>query len=134
MSKTYDEKIAEAKEKISQYENQLKAIKQKQKSEERKARTKRLIERGAILESLIENADNLTNDQIKLFLEKTITNDYGRRTLATLTTQSGEIPADTPPKLTTPSNVTTAEKPAVAAHSGGIPQGVDEGNGAGVTG
>jgi hypothetical protein len=134
MAKSYDEKIAEAKEKISQYENQLKAIMQKQKSEERKARTKRLIERGAILENLIENADTLTNDQIKTFLEKTITNDYARRAMATVTAQGGEIPADTPPKLTTPSNATTAEKPTGAAHSSGATQSADGGNGAGVTG
>ncbi|GHU80011.1 hypothetical protein FACS1894191_4190 [Clostridia bacterium] len=119
MPKTYDEKIAEAKEKISQYENQLKAIRQQQKSEERKARTKRLIERGAILESLIGNADNLTNDQIKAFLEKTVANDYGRRTLAALTAQTAD---------------TAVNRPAGAAQSGGIPQGADAGNGAGVTG
>lgn len=102
MAKTYDEKITEAKEKISQYESQLKAIMQKQKPEERKARTKRLIERGAILESLIENPAALTNDQIKAFLERTITNDYARKALSNVTAQpdtaavSGGETANTP--------------------------------------
>ena len=76
MAKTTAEKIAEAKEKMEQYENQMKRLLQQQKEQERKARTKRLIERGAILESLIENPAALTNDQIKAFLEKTITNEY----------------------------------------------------------
>jgi hypothetical protein len=133
MSKTYDEKIAEAKEKISQYENQVKAIRQKQKSEERKARTKRLIERGAILESLIENADNLTNDQVKAFLEKTVQSDYAHRAMATVTAQGGEIPADTPPKPTAPSNATTADKPAGAAQGGNTAAPAANDNGARVT-
>jgi hypothetical protein len=38
---------------------------------------------GAILESFIENTDNLTNEKIKAFLEKTVATDYGRRTAAT---------------------------------------------------
>jgi hypothetical protein len=90
MAKTYDEKIAEAKEKISQYENQLKEILQKQRVQERKDRTRRLIERGAILESLIFGADALTNDQIKAFLEKTITNDYARRAMVNVTAEPHE--------------------------------------------
>jgi len=37
--------------------------------EGRKKRTDRLIERGAILESLIENADELCNYEIKSILQ-----------------------------------------------------------------
>ena len=36
----------------------------------RKGRTHRLITRGAILESLIENADELTDEEIKILLEE----------------------------------------------------------------
>ena len=35
----------------------------------RKERTHRLITRGAILESLIENAEELTDEEIKILLE-----------------------------------------------------------------
>ena len=35
----------------------------------RKERTHRLIIRGAILKSLIENAEELTNEEIKILLE-----------------------------------------------------------------
>ena len=68
MAKTLNERIAETKEKISQYENQVKKLVQKQKEAERKARTRRLIERGAILESLIDRAETLTNEDIKTIL------------------------------------------------------------------
>ena len=63
---------------------------------DRKARTKRLIERGAILESLISGADVFTNEQIKAFLEKTITRDAARKILDRIAKQ-GEIV--TPSKL-----------------------------------
>ena len=36
----------------------------------RKERTHRLITRGAILESLIENAEELTDEEIKILLEE----------------------------------------------------------------
>ena len=68
MAKTLNERIAETREKISQYENQVKKLVQKQKEVERNARTRRLIERGAILESLIDRADILTNEDIKTVL------------------------------------------------------------------
>jgi hypothetical protein len=143
MAKTAAEKIAEAQEKIAQYENQVKKIKQQQKETDRKARTKRLIERGAILESLIPGADALTNDQIKAFLEKTIQSDYARRALANLkaeqekqtadngTTapaQDGEKSADAPAKPTTPNNPTPADKPAGAAWNGGTGGGANPQN------
>ena len=38
--------------------------------QERKARTHRLITRRSILESLIENAEELTDEEIKILLKK----------------------------------------------------------------
>jgi hypothetical protein len=128
MAKTAAEKIAEAQEKIAQYENQVKKIKQQQKEADRKARTKRLIERGAILESLVIGADALTNDQIKAFLEKTVQSDYARRALANLTAQDGKNTADTPAQTTTPNNPTPADKPAGAARNSGTGGGANPQN------
>ena len=68
MARTLNERIVETKEKISQYENQAKRLIQQQKQAERKSRTHRLIERGAILESLIDGAEALTNEDIKAIL------------------------------------------------------------------
>ncbi len=55
--------------KIVQLKNREKQIKKMASIEGRKKRTDRLIERGAILESLIENADELFNDEIKSILQ-----------------------------------------------------------------
>ena len=67
--KTLAEQITLAKEDIRQGENKLKLLNQKQKEQERKARTKHLIERGAILESLIDGAADLDNERIKAILQ-----------------------------------------------------------------
>ncbi len=84
MPRSTTEKIASVQEQIRQLENQKKRLLQEQKEQERKARTKRLIERGAMLESMIADAPALTNEQIKAFLEKTVKTDYAHRALANL--------------------------------------------------
>lgn len=53
---------------IRQLENRAKRLEQSQSQLERKVRTRRLIERGAILESLIPKAETLTNEQIQFVL------------------------------------------------------------------
>jgi hypothetical protein len=106
MVKTTDEKIMEATEKKQQLENQIKNLLQQKKAEDRKARTKRLIERGAILESLIPGADTLINEQIKAFLEKTILSENAVHILNIIKAQ----PAPEPP----PIPVQSAEPPSGA--------------------
>ena len=68
MSKTTTEKLAQAQSERQQIEAEIKRLTQQHKEEERKARTKRLIERGAIKESLIENPADLTNEQFKALI------------------------------------------------------------------
>jgi hypothetical protein len=58
------DEITEAKMKLRQLENRVNRLMQAQNTELRKQRTRRLIERGAILESMIDGAENITNDQI----------------------------------------------------------------------
>ena len=67
---TIAEQIANAKADIKQSGNRLKLLNQKQREQERKDRTKRLIERGAILESLIDGAADLDNEQIHMLVER----------------------------------------------------------------
>lgn len=52
--KNYDEQIAKAEEQIRQLNNKKKRFISEQEQAERKKRTKRLIERGAILESVLD--------------------------------------------------------------------------------
>lgn len=72
MTKTYEDRIAQVKQKIEQEQNRMKRLIQEQKTAERKARTKRLIERGAIVESLIDDAETLSNDDIKILLQNAL--------------------------------------------------------------
>ena len=63
------DQIAEVENDIRQGENKIKRLMQQNKQQERKDRTRRLIERGAILESKIPNAKDYSNEQIKTLLE-----------------------------------------------------------------
>ena len=100
MAKTVEEKILEAQKKRDQYDNQLKQLLQKQKEEERKARTHRLIERGGLLESLMGVTDGVTNEEIREVLAIALDGDEARKALLVLRTrQAAEavVAADTPP-------------------------------------
>ncbi len=94
MAKTSTEKLANIDEEMRQLANRRKVILQQHKAEERKARTKRLIERGAILESMIDEATALTNEQVKFFLEKTIRTEFAKRVRAELTEPQVKAPAE----------------------------------------
>jgi polyhydroxyalkanoate synthesis regulator phasin len=72
MAKTTSEKLMNLEEQIRQLENEHKQLLQKKKEEERKARTKRLIERGSIVESLIDGCADMTNEQIKEYVSAVI--------------------------------------------------------------
>lgn len=66
--KNFDEQIAKAEEQIRQLNNKKKRLISEQKQAERKKRTKRLIERGAILESVIGNSEDFSNEQLQTLL------------------------------------------------------------------
>ncbi len=82
--RTLEELIEIAREEERQKKNRVKALLQRRKEQERKARTRRLIERGAMLENRIEGAETLTNEQIGVFLDKTLKTEVARKTLAAL--------------------------------------------------
>lgn len=60
-----NERIAKAEEEIRQLQNLRKRLLNQKKTEERKVRTHRLIERGAMLESLLEKPEQYENEEIK---------------------------------------------------------------------
>ena len=69
-SKEIKDKIDDTEERLRQLKNQEKKILKQDIEKRRKERTHRLITRGAILESLIENAEELTDEEIKNLLEE----------------------------------------------------------------
>ena len=69
-SKEIKDKIDDTEERLRQLKNQEKKILKQDIVKRRKERTHRLITRGAILESLIENSEELTDEEIKILLEE----------------------------------------------------------------
>ena len=63
-----NDEIKTVREKIHQLENQQKILLNKKSDAERKERTHRLIERGAILESVFPSVIPLSNEEVKAFL------------------------------------------------------------------
>ena len=59
--------LAEAKRKVNQYKNQEKIFLNKSRDKERRARTRRLIEHGAILESIFP-VKSMNGEEVKAFL------------------------------------------------------------------
>ena len=59
--------LAEAEKKVSQYKNQEKIILNKARDKERRNRTRRLIEHGAILESIFP-VKSMNGEEVKAFL------------------------------------------------------------------
>ena len=76
--KNFDEQIAKAEAQIKQLNNKKKRLISEQKQAERKKRTKQLIERGAILESVIGNADDFSNEQLQTLLIEIFSNEIVR--------------------------------------------------------
>lgn len=69
-SKEIKDKIDDTEERLRQLKNQEQKILKQDIIKRRKGRTHRLITRGAIVESLIENAEELTDEEIKILLEE----------------------------------------------------------------
>ena len=91
MAKSRLDKIASYEEQIAELTNRKKQEMQKHRTEERKARTRRLIERGAILEGFIPNAETLTGEQVKALLQEAF--DTAPTPAKTKTSAQGSAPA-----------------------------------------
>ena len=76
---------------IRQLENRKKILENKQRNEERRVRTRRLIERGAILEGIFPLASNLSGAEIKAFLI-TLSHLRGAAELTANLPKSGDTP------------------------------------------
>ena len=80
-SREIKDKIDDTEERLRQLKNQEKKILKQDIVKRRKERTHRLITRGAILESLIENAEELTDEEIKILLAEAIKTKEFKETL-----------------------------------------------------
>lgn len=82
--KTCDELTAEiedGKKKIRQYENREKMLRQKLSREERRTRSHRLIVRGAVFESIVPEAKDMTDEEAATLLRLALTSQPAREFL-----------------------------------------------------
>ena len=105
--RTLNEQIESAREELRQKENRFKELLQKQKEQERRARTHRLCERGGYLESIMPETITLTKEQFQSFLDKTLLTDFARKTLSGLTAQGSGGQYHPKPAEAQPATVTT---------------------------
>ena len=75
-SKEIKDKIDYTEERLRQLKNQEQKILKQDTEKRRKERTHRLITRGAILECLIENREEITDEEIKILLEEAKTKEF----------------------------------------------------------
>ena len=80
-SKEIKDKIDDTEERLRQLKNQEQKILKQDIIKRRKERTHRLITRGAILESFIENSEELTDEEIKILLKEAIKTKEFKETL-----------------------------------------------------
>ena len=65
--------IEDGKKKIRQFENREKMLRQKLSKEERRTRSHRLIVRGAVFESIVPEAKDMTDEEVAVLLRLALT-------------------------------------------------------------
>ena len=127
MPKTTAEKIATKRERIQQLQNEEKQLIQKQKAEERKARTRRFCSRQGLLEKYMPDLAAITDEQFETFIRKGINTTYGQKILAeivgstgaTATQQTAETPKQNSGNHTTDNTKTTQQAQAAEPDKSG---------------
>ena len=74
-------KKKDGKKKIRQFENREKMLRQKLSKEERRTRSHRLIVRGAVFESIVPEAKNMTDEEATALLRLALTSEPAREYL-----------------------------------------------------
>ena len=73
--------IEDGKKKIRQFENREKMLRQKLSREERRTRSHRLIVRGAVFESIVPEAKDMTDEEAAALLRLALTSQPAREFL-----------------------------------------------------
>lgn len=73
--------IEDGKKKIRQFENREKMLRQKLSKEERRTRSHRLIVRGAVFESIVPEAKNMSDEEALVLLRLALTSEPVREYL-----------------------------------------------------
>ena len=73
--------IEDGKKKSRQFENREKMLRQKLSKEERRTRSHRLIVRGAVFESIVPEAKDMTDEDAQTFFRLALTSEPAREFL-----------------------------------------------------
>ena len=115
--KSTAERIAEAELKKEQLANEIKRLERQHKEEERKARTKRLCNRGGKVEKLLPELITLPEEQFEIFVNTVLLTPHTRKILKELAGQaaapkSHAQPAAPPAVPPAPQTVPSAKPPS----------------------
>ena len=117
MAKTRKDRIAGIESEMERLVTQRKQLLTQEKEAERKARNGRLCRRMGLFESILPDTIQLTEERFKTFLNKTVANDFGKKTLASLVAeQNAQTVAD---GTNTPKPETAAPAPVSVNPAGG---------------
>jgi len=111
MAKNRQTKIDKLEAQIAEQREQLKLEKQNQAKEQRKAKINRQISRQKLLESVLPDTINLTDEQYMAFITKHVTNEHGRKALANIIAQTADKPAENHKNTTTHTKPNTPQTP-----------------------
>ena len=111
MPKKETDRLASIQKRIDELTAQKEVILTKQNERNDKARTNRLCKRMGMLESMLPDTIELTDEQFYTFLKRTTANDFGYERLGELLGRKVERPAEKPSKTTPPVGNVSAEKP-----------------------
>jgi hypothetical protein len=122
-TRTLNEQIEAAREKIRQDENRLKELMQKKNTQDRKERTHRLCRRGGLVEKLLPDLAKLNDEQFNIFVQKTLMSGFAEKILRGLIPSASESEADPEggADATQSGNTTDKEPTETAAHTEPIP-------------
>ena len=107
-----DAKINEQKKKVNQAVAELKKLRNIQKASERKLQAERAGKRGVLLEKMLPDITKLDDTRFRTFLERTVANDFGKRTLATILSDQAKVNAHTSTPVPASGSVAQADKTA----------------------
>ena len=96
---TKTEKITGIETRIEKLQNQKKQLVQKQRAAERTARNRRLFKRAGLLESLMPETIEMTDEQFEAFLKLTTANDFSRSKLIEIKLKVNTEPSAEPTQV-----------------------------------
>lgn len=99
--KTIDQRIEAKQDEVRQLEAQIKQLIQQQRTQERKNRNHRLCKRGGLVEKLLPDLVNLSDEQFETFVDKVLLTNHTTRILAGLVPSQPKH--DAQPDVITPS-------------------------------